>query len=453
MKQTTDVRLALVMNGGVSLAVWMGGITHELDLLRRASESVKLGVGDGQDDPWAPAGADLPVFEAWKQLCRALNVQVTIDVVAGASAGGLNGTLLATSIANGGPLPNLREKWSALASLEPGKLLRGAPAGTYASILDGEYFASRAFELVSDISTHPDRAREMSLFVTATVAGPADQQLADSSGNRFSVPDHRRLYRFRRRTIWRYDPDEKAVKQFAPGVRGGMDEFAAVDDLSLAARASAGFPVAFEPKRETPALSRLRHTGVGARPMPDDRQPWLIDGGVLDNAPFGPVLEEIAQQNVDSPWRRVIAYVVPSGSAPLPPTASADQPPPWTAAFGAALRFPAEADLRGDLDQIGELMRRAARWVQTPDDLFAAMIPLKTNDADAVDAAVDTLRRAGITLADQYRHARIRAGVLDALTLWRSGEPARRLAVQTASPIAPVGDEPWVPPMPGPGGT
>lgn len=32
-----EIRIALVLNGGVSLAVWMGGVTHELDLIRRAS--------------------------------------------------------------------------------------------------------------------------------------------------------------------------------------------------------------------------------------------------------------------------------------------------------------------------------------------------------------------------------------------------------------------------------
>ena len=32
-----EVRLALVLNGGVSLAVWMGGVTHESDLQRRAT--------------------------------------------------------------------------------------------------------------------------------------------------------------------------------------------------------------------------------------------------------------------------------------------------------------------------------------------------------------------------------------------------------------------------------
>jgi hypothetical protein len=40
-----EVRLALVLNGGVSLAVWMGGVTHEIDLLRRASR-VAGGAGE-----------------------------------------------------------------------------------------------------------------------------------------------------------------------------------------------------------------------------------------------------------------------------------------------------------------------------------------------------------------------------------------------------------------------
>ena len=32
-----EIRVALVMNGGVSLAVWMAGVTHELDLIRRGA--------------------------------------------------------------------------------------------------------------------------------------------------------------------------------------------------------------------------------------------------------------------------------------------------------------------------------------------------------------------------------------------------------------------------------
>ena len=34
--RTQEVRLALVLNGGVSLAIWMGGVVGELDRARRA---------------------------------------------------------------------------------------------------------------------------------------------------------------------------------------------------------------------------------------------------------------------------------------------------------------------------------------------------------------------------------------------------------------------------------
>ena len=33
-----EVRLALVLNGGVSLAIWIGGVTKEIDELRLSSE-------------------------------------------------------------------------------------------------------------------------------------------------------------------------------------------------------------------------------------------------------------------------------------------------------------------------------------------------------------------------------------------------------------------------------
>ena len=34
---TQDVRIAVAMSGGVSLAVWMGGVAREVNLLQQAS--------------------------------------------------------------------------------------------------------------------------------------------------------------------------------------------------------------------------------------------------------------------------------------------------------------------------------------------------------------------------------------------------------------------------------
>ena len=36
-RSVREVRLALVLNGGVSLAIWIGGVVSEIDGLRRAS--------------------------------------------------------------------------------------------------------------------------------------------------------------------------------------------------------------------------------------------------------------------------------------------------------------------------------------------------------------------------------------------------------------------------------
>jgi hypothetical protein len=121
-----ELRVALVLNGGVSLAVWMGGVVHELDLLRRASALEGAGTPGPQD-------YDRPVFDRWREQCRdkAQPRRVSVDVIAGTSAGGLNGALLAAAIAHGGTLdppdaipgPWLRERWAALGALKQGQLL------------------------------------------------------------------------------------------------------------------------------------------------------------------------------------------------------------------------------------------------------------------------------------------------------------------------------------------
>src|SRR4051812_46017934 len=106
-----ELRLAVVMNGGVSLAVWMGGGAHELDLLRRASarntEARNTEAGNTEaaskdtdaDDPAPadpapadPAPAHTPsaavpeydraAFDGWRRAVREKAVgSVVIDVI------------------------------------------------------------------------------------------------------------------------------------------------------------------------------------------------------------------------------------------------------------------------------------------------------------------------------------------------------------------------------------
>ena len=44
---TQDVRFAVAMSGGVSLAVWMGGVAREINLLQQASRSPQRDSGPG----------------------------------------------------------------------------------------------------------------------------------------------------------------------------------------------------------------------------------------------------------------------------------------------------------------------------------------------------------------------------------------------------------------------
>ena len=100
-----EMRLALVLNGGVSLAVWMGGVTAEIDRMRRAAYPA-LTQGDSDS-----------VLERWEQLLEQFRVRLIVDVIAGASAGGLNGAALAAAIARAHPLPKLRDVWLSVGSI------------------------------------------------------------------------------------------------------------------------------------------------------------------------------------------------------------------------------------------------------------------------------------------------------------------------------------------------
>jgi hypothetical protein len=80
MATKPELRLALAMRGGVSLAVWMGGACSEVDRMRRA-----------------PGGAVPQASTYGRMLDAAGYGSVAVDVLAGASAGGLNCALMSCS--------------------------------------------------------------------------------------------------------------------------------------------------------------------------------------------------------------------------------------------------------------------------------------------------------------------------------------------------------------------
>ena len=85
------------MSGGVSLAVWMGGVAREINLLTQASD---LRVrADGEVAVPAPGraaagGLAIRVRDLYGQLLDLVDMTASVDVLSGTSAGGVNAAVL-----------------------------------------------------------------------------------------------------------------------------------------------------------------------------------------------------------------------------------------------------------------------------------------------------------------------------------------------------------------------
>jgi patatin-related protein len=352
--ETIEQRLALVMNGGVSLAVWMGGVACEIDNVRRASNGIPP--PDGATDE------EKVVHDLWARAAQRIGARVTVDVIAGTSAGGLNGALLATAIARGASLADLKRLWLESGQWSADALLRPQPQGSL-SLMNGDFFHDQIAGALQKMA-RTEHGRDVSLIVTSTALGPSSRTVRDSDGDRFSAADHRRRFHFSRhgsRPRYVRTGDGYELQDGPP-----VDDLADDEPLATAVRASASYPVAFAPVRET---ALLRERRVWPDWATDDTRDWLADGGILDNSPFDPVLESIQRKSVSSRWQRTLCFVVPSGdeaalgSEKTPPVhegtagQAPEPPPPWTSVAAAAFSFPGEANFRDDIDHLHRTIR------------------------------------------------------------------------------------------------
>ena len=116
-----ELRLALIFFGGVSLAVYMHGISKELLKVIRASSALhaisdrsvraKASFFDSADAKDPEFDTEQIYFELLREIGRKVELRVVIDIIAGASAGGINGTMLARALCHDLPMGALRDLW------------------------------------------------------------------------------------------------------------------------------------------------------------------------------------------------------------------------------------------------------------------------------------------------------------------------------------------------------
>ncbi len=284
---TQEVRLAVVMTGGASLAVWMGGVATEINLAAGARDHASIG---GPADP-----TDAAVAARYARLLAILDVEIAVDVLAGTSAGGINAAMLGFAIARRADLAPLRDLWLSLGSLDA--MMRTPADRAFPSLLRGDAVVlpalHTAFSAVAATAPpqHRHATRPTSMFVTTTIVRGEVVEHTDSLGGTMYDVDYRGLFVFG-------TPD--------------LTDPGAIPRLALAARASSAFPGAFEPAW-VPVGCPVddAHPDMAAY-VNSARSFHASDGGILVNRPIGPALAAIFDRPAERQVRRVLTYVVPS---------------------------------------------------------------------------------------------------------------------------------------------
>lgn len=395
-----ELRIALVMYGGLSLAVYMHGISKEIQKLVRASKVLSAAIHSGSnpragydafnDDADRETDSERVYFDLLQQLSMHVNLRVVVDVISGTSAGGINGIMLARSLAHDLPLDQHRSMWLHNADvtelMDPGalptrwskayvrpvlwglrraagrlapevienlsKLIRGRWWQPPFSGIDFYHKLVTAMRAMGD----PQSGRSLvpyehplSLFVSLTDLFGQPMEIELHSPARLTERVHQHSLEF-------------TYRAGAAGVASDFDS-EGIPALAFAARATSSYAGLFPPMTLAEALSVLEADG-SAWPAheeffatrlslePEIAQQWpFVDGGVLNNKPFKTAIDAIRTRPASRKVARRLLYVEPnpeSGNSPQP------QSPSY---FGLIKRT--LVDLPGT-EPIGEELRQVA---------------------------------------------------------------------------------------------
>ncbi|XUL93988.1 patatin-like protein [Streptomyces galilaeus] len=349
----SELRLAVTFTGGVSLAVWMGGVAREMNLLLTTGRTEK---------------AARAVRAKYRALLDLLRLEVSVDVLSGTSAGGINAAFLGLANARNCDMVGLRDLWLDKGSLD--LLLRDPSEKAPPSLLKGDDGLLKRIQegLNTVLGTAPSHATKADgptmVFITTTFLDGVPSTFEDDFGTAVRDTDHRGLFTF---------TDDQLTQDHLPA-------------LALAARASASFPGAFEP-----AFVPIGKASDNTHP---DMSPYLrvtswnqycADGGLLANRPLGPALQAVFDRPAHTDVRRVLAYVVPSpGVAPVVQPPAKDAVPALGPALLKDLNAALSQSISADLAALTAHNRRVAAQQQT-EFLLAPLL------AQASDATVDNL--------------------------------------------------------------
>ncbi|MBP7063565.1 patatin-like protein [Ferrovibrio sp.] len=373
--QEKELRLALVCFGGVSLAIYMHGVSKEILKLVRASKAFhtlpkgsreSLTYADTEAGQAHPHDTEAIYFELLRDLSRHVELRVIVDVIAGASAGGINGIMLARALAHDLRLNHFRDLW--LKQADVSKLLdaskRAAPwskwfmrpvlwlaarsrlgrlladpeilakvslftrSRWFEPPFDGLHLARKLFKGLEAMGEPAEPGAslmpaglQLDLFVTVT----------DFYGYLRHIPihdppfvrdrEHRHVLKFHYRR-WQNGEESSDLTR------------ADAAALAFAGRATSAFPGAFPPAQlsdidqilaergrqwEGKAAFLKRNFGEYIAAGLDPALTSFVDGGVLNNKPFASAMKAIRGRPAYRQVDRRLVYIDPAPLRPPPP--------------------------------------------------------------------------------------------------------------------------------------
>lgn len=403
-----ELRIALVCYGGISLAVYMHGVTKELWHATRASRAFHCPEEQGNRSAEGVEGVYLRLLEEIA-LTRELRLRLLPDIISGASAGGINGVFLAQAIATGQSLEPLTAMWLERADIDvlldpdakpwskfakfwaqplvwfvlkrPGnvvsstvapetrsevrrKVSRLIRARWFAPPFSGIGFSRMIADALDAMAAHPmgdpllPEGHPIDLLVTATDFNGHLEELRLNSPEVVVESEHRLSIGFRR-----------------TAARTGDRTLAPCPELVLAARSTASFPGAFPPLvlEEIDQLVAERGTtwptrqAFVERVMPTHARRGtaetvaLVDGAVLVNRPFAQAIDVLRDRPARREVDRRFVYIDPSPDHMRIAPRGGRTVGFFSAIFGSLSSIPREQPIRDNLEALERQSRQRAR--------------------------------------------------------------------------------------------
>ncbi len=446
-----ELRLALVCYGGASLAVYMHGVTKEILKLVRASAAFHA-VPAVSERPTkiyqdvAPPRIDTVdteavYFELLKLISEHIDLRVIVDIVAGASAGGINGVSLSRALAHDLDIDPVTDAWMNESDVEFMMTETVRAKAWSKAVLRPIIHTISKFGL-DDVAPDEEMRRKMSMFLRSRwfkppFDGPTisdmffrslDKMDQGISENRSLLPAGQQLHLFvtvtdffgHQQHLRLHDPkmicekEHRLVLQFDyHGTSGGVISDFDRDHLPgliFAARATSSYPGAFPPatlteierlldqnSRAWPGRARFitKNFSTYSRQGVDLETCYFVDGGVLNNKPFSAAVAAIKNQNAFRDVDRRLIYIDPEpDSAKF--SEGSEMPKFIPTLFGSLSSLPRSQPIRDDLAFVGgynDRIRRVKLMMESAAPRINIAISALTDEAaDAGPAAIQNAR-------------------------------------------------------------